>query len=482
MPKEGLNQRRCGSMKVTESDNLKHRQLREEGYLQRASAEQREYAEACESPRMTETDSTNTNEQTEGLLEQILSRENLNRAYKQVMRNKGAGGIDGMQVDELLPYLKGNKDELVQFLRDGTYRPKPVRRVEIPKENGKTRKLGIPTVVDRLIQQAICQVLSPNFEKQFSDNSFGFRPKRSAHHALRRCQTNITEGYKYVVDMDLEKYFDTVNQSKLIQILSETIKDGRVISLIHKFLRAGVMVGGMFEDSSEGVPQGGPLSPLLGNIMLNECDHELEKRGHRFVRYADDLMIFCKSKKAANRTLNHILPYIEEKLFLRVNREKTQVAHVSRVKYLGYGFYIHKGEGRLRIHPKSIQKLKDKVRQITGRSNGMGIEARKTRLNQVVRGWMNYFKLADAKMLIQRLDEWIRSRIRMVTWKRWKKVRTRFENLKRLGIKKEQAWMWANTRKGYWRTAHSPILSRALSNERFKHAGYLSLMECFSAK
>lgn len=469
-------------MKVTEGDELKHRQLLNEGYLQRVSAERREYAEVCGSPKMTETDSTNTNEQREGLLEQILSRENLNRAYKQVKRNKGAGGIDGMQVDELLPFLKENKSKLVQSLRDGKYRPKPVRRVEIPKENGKTRKLGIPTVVDRLVQQAICQVLSPIFEEQFSDNSFGFRPKRSAHDALKRCQTNITEGYKYVVDMDLEKYFDTVNQSRLIQILSETIKDGRVISLIHKFLRAGVMVGGMFEDSPEGVPQGGPLSPLLGNIMLNECDQELERRGHRFVRYADDLLIFCKSKKAARRTLNRILPYIEEKLFLRVNREKTQAAYVSKIKYLGYSFYICRGEGRLRIHPKSVQRFKDKVREATGRSNGMGIEARKVRLNQVVRGWMNYFKLADAKKLIQGLDEWIRSRMRMAIWKRWKKVLTRFQNLKRAGIRVEQAWMWANTRKSYWRTAHSPILLRALSNERFKSAGYLSLMECYSAK
>jgi RNA-directed DNA polymerase len=482
MLKEGLNQRRCRSMKVTESGNLKHRQLRFEDYLQRVSAEQREDAEVCEPSKMTETDSTNTEKQTEGLLERILSKDNLNRAYKQVKRNKGAGGIDGMQVDELLPFLKENKNELVQSLRDGKYRPKPVRRVEISKENGKTRKLGVPTVVDRLIQQAICQVLSPIFEKQFSDNSFGFRPKRSAHDALKRCQTNITEGYRYVVDMDLEKYFDTVNQSKLIQILSETIKDGRVISLIHKFLRAGVMVGRVFEDSPEGVPQGGPLSPLLGNIMLNECDHELERRGHRFVRYADDMLVFCKSKKAANRTLNHILPYIEGKLFLKVNREKTQVAHVNKVKYLGYSFYISKGEGRLRIHPKSVRKFKDKIREITGRSNGMGTEARKFRLNQVVRGWMNYFKLADAKKLIQGLDEWIRSRIRMVTWKRWKKIRTRIENLKRLGIEEEQAWMWANTRKGYWRTAHSPILLRVLSNERLKRAGYLGLMECYSAK
>ncbi len=469
-------------MKVTESGAGKHRQLQIEDYLQRVSAEQKEYAGVCGPPKMAETDITDTTEQTEGLLGQILATDNLNRAYKQVKRNKGAGGIDGMQVDELLPFLKENRNELLQSLRDGKYRPRPVRRVEIPKENGKVRKLGIPTVVDRLIQQAICQTLTPIFEKQFSDNSFGFRPKRSAHGALRRCQTNITDGYKHVVDMDLEKYFDTVNQSRLIQILSETIKEGRVISLIHRFLRAGVMVGGMFENSPEGVPQGGPLSPLLGNIMLNELDHELERRGHRFVRYADDLLIFCKSRKAAERALNHILPYIEGKLYLKVNREKTQVAYILDIKYLGYGFYIYRGEGRLRIHPKSTRKFKDEIWRITGRSNGMGIALRKFRLNQLIRGWINYFKLADAKGLVQRLDEWIRSRIRMVTWKRWKKIRTRFENLKGLGIKDEQAWMWANTRKGYWRTAHSPILSIALPNERFKRSGYLSLTECYSAK
>ncbi len=345
------------------------------------------------------------------MLEEILSPENLNKAYKQVKKNKGAGGVDGVTVDQLLPHLKTHKEELLQSIWDGSYRLKPVRRVEIPKENGKVRKLGIPTVVDSLIQQAISQALTPIYELQFSDNSFGFRPKRSVHDALRRCQTNITDGYTYVVDMDLEKYFDTVNQSKLVQILSETIKDGRVIFLIHKFLRAGIMVDGIFKESPEGVPQGGPLSPLCGNIMLNECDKELEKRGHRFVRYADDLLIFCKSKRAVERTLENIIPFIEKKLFLKVNREKTQVGYIGKVKFLGYGFYVYRGEGRLRVHPKSIQKLKDKIREVTGRSNGMGIEQRKTRLNQIIRGWVNYFKLAGMKNLMQKLDEWLRSRI-----------------------------------------------------------------------
>ncbi|HCS74370.1 MAG TPA: maturase [Clostridiales bacterium] len=243
-------------MKTTERDKLKSSQLTLWGYLQKDTAEQESYVEVDESLRMVETDTTNTKQQTEGLLEEILARDNLNQAYKQVKRNKGAGGIDGMTVDELLPWLQGNREELLQSLQGGTYRPQPVRRVEIPKDNGKTRKLGIPTVVDRMIQQAVCQVLSPIFEKQFSDNSFGFRPKRSPHDALRRCQAYIKDGYTHVVDMDLEKYFDTVNQSKLVQILSEMIKDGRVISLIHKFLRAGVMVGGLFEESPEGVPQG----------------------------------------------------------------------------------------------------------------------------------------------------------------------------------------------------------------------------------
>lgn len=315
---------------------FKDRQLHIEGYPRRVSAEQRENAEASAHTRIAENNNIITDFQTDRLLERILQRDNLNKAYKRVKSNKGAGGVDGMNVDELLTFLRDNKEHLLQKLREGKYKPNPVRRVEIPKETkGEYRKLGVPTVVDRVFQQAITQVLSPIYEEQFSENSFGFRPNKGAHDALRKCQQNVNDGYVYVVDMDLEKFFDTVCQSKLIEVLSGTIKDGRVISLIHRYLNAGVISRGVFEKTEVGMPQGGPLSPLLSNIMLNELDKELARRGHRFVRYADDCMIFCRSRKSAERTLRSIVPFIEGKLFLKVNKEKTKVEHISRVKYLG---------------------------------------------------------------------------------------------------------------------------------------------------
>ena len=273
------------------------------------------------------------------MLEYILTPDNLNRAYRQVKANKGSGGIDKMDVEQLLPYLRSHKEEIVESLLDGKYRPNPVRRVEIPKDGGKMRQLGIPTVVDRVIQQAIAQVLSLVYEPRFSEGSYGFRPGRSAHQALQRAQEIINDGYRYCIDLDLEKFFDTVNQSKLVQLLSDTIKDGRVVSLIHKYLRAGVMVGHKFEETEQGVPQGGPLSPILSNIMLNELDRELERRGLPFVRYADDCIIFCKSPRAAERVCESISRYIEKKLFLKVNREKSHVGSVNGQKYLGYSFY-----------------------------------------------------------------------------------------------------------------------------------------------
>ena len=310
-------------MNVT-NDGFKNRQLHTEDYLQIVSAEQRGYAEVFGHKQITENNHIITDFWTNNLLELILRNDNLNKAYQKVKSNKGAGGIDGMEVDELLPFLRENQAKLIQQIRGGKYKPNPVRRVEIPKEEkGKVRKLGIPTVVDRVIQQAIAQELTPIFEEQFSDNSFGFRPNRGQHDALKACQRNVEEGYVYVISMDLEKFFDTVSHSKLIEVLSRTIKDGRVISLIHKYLNAGVSSKGFFEKSEEGVPQGGPLSPLLGNVMLNEFDKELEKRGHRFVRYADDCIIYCKNKKSAYRTMKNIIPYIEGKLFLKVNQNKT---------------------------------------------------------------------------------------------------------------------------------------------------------------
>jgi RNA-directed DNA polymerase len=460
-------------MKVTKDEN-KYRQPRKEDYPQKTSAEQGRYGEVYDSSKITENNITDTDRSRERLLEKILDRDNMNKAYIKVKSNKGAGGIDGMEVDELGQYLKENGKQLTQAIEDGKYRPNPVRRVEIPKEEkGKVRKLGIPTVVDRVVQQAITQVLTPIFEKQFSDNSFGFRPGRSAHGAIRRCQKNVDEGYMYVVDMDIEKYFDTVNQSKLVEVLSRTIKDGRVISLIHKYLRAGVVVRQTFEETEIGVPQGGPLSPLLSNIMLNELDHELENRGHRFVRYADDMVIFCKSRKSANRTLENILPYIEGKLFLRVNRTKTVIDYVGKVKFLGFTFYKVKGVTRIRIHPKSIAKMKAKVKELTSRSNGWGNEFRTERIRRYIVGWVNYFKIADMKKLMETIDEWLRRRIRMIYWKQWKKVRTRFRELKRLGIDENKAWQFANTRKGYWRISNSPILSYSLNNQKLGNLGYL---------
>ena len=464
-------------MNVTES-RFENRQLHMEDYLQMVSAEQKEYAEVFDYSKITEKSGVITDYWTDNLLDLILRKENLNKAYKQIKANKGSGGIDGMQVDELLPYLRENQETLIQKIRDGRYKPNPVRRVEIPKETkGEFRKLGVPTVVDRVIQQAITQELTPIYEEQFSENSYGFRPKRGAHDALRQCQKNVNEGYVYVVDMDLEKFFDTVCQSKLIEVLSRTIKDGKVISLIHKYLNAGVIANGMFESTEIGMPQGGPLSPLLSNIMLNESDKEIESRGHRFVRYADDCMIFCKSRKSAERTLKNIIPFIERKLFLKVNRKKTGVAHISKVKYLGYTFYRNKGKCRFRVHPKSVTKMKDKIRELTDRNNGMSNAKREEKYQQFVRGLVNYFKLADMKNLLKATDEWARRRIRAVYWKQWKKVKTKYRMLKALGLEHWKAKELACSRKGHWRMAQ--VLNQIFSNKIITKLGYTSMLDYY---
>jgi group II intron reverse transcriptase/maturase len=413
---------------------------------------------------------------TSKLLEKVIDRNNLNLAYKRVKRNGGSHGVDGMKVDELLPYLKQQGNQIKQDLLEGKYRPQPVRRVEIPKPDGRgVRLLGIPTVVDRMIQQGIAQVLTPVFEKEFSDYSYGFRPGKGAHDAIKQAQVYLNEGYTTVVDIDLENFFDRVNHDKLMYLLSRRIQDKRLLRLIRRYLESGIMIGGLVSPSREGTPQGGPLSPLLSNVMLHELDMELERRGHRFCRYADDCNCYVKSRRAGERVMESITRFIEQRLKLKVNRDKSAVDYVSRRKFLGFSFYVTKGEYRIRVDAKSFKRLKDKLRQRTSRSNGWSMNVRITRINQVIRGWVNYFYLADMHKHCLLLDEWLRRRLRMCYWKQWKKVKTRFANLTRLGLPNGKAWEYANTRKGYWHTANSPILTRVLTNAYFEQTGLLGL-------
>lgn len=412
---------------------------------------------------------------TENLLEKIVDKRNFFDAYKRVVANKGSHGIDGMSVDELLPYLKENYSTLVANLLEGKYEPQPVRRAEIPKPNGGIRLLGIPTVIDRTIQQAINQVINPMFDKDFSDSSYGFRPKRSTHMALKQAQGYINEGYRYVVDMDLEKFFDNVNHDLLMHLVSRKIKDKRVLKLIRKYLESGIMLKGMLVKSEDGTPQGGPLSPLLSNILLDELDKELERRGHKFCRYADDCNIYVKSRRAGERVLGSITKFLNTKLKLKVNTEKSAVSSPTKRKFLGYSFYYGKGGIRFRVHEKSYERLKEKIRKITNRNVSMNFNYRIKKLNEITTGWVNYFKLADMKTNLQELDGWIRRRLRACVWKTWKLVRTKFNNLMKLGVPKQKAWEYANTRKGYWRTSASPILSKTITNQRLTNHGFKGL-------
>ncbi len=416
---------------------------------------------------------------TDSLLEQILSSENLNEAFVQVKRNKGAEGVDGMKVNELNEHLKANGDVIKEQIRKRKYKPQPVRRVEIPKSDGGVRNLGVPTVTDRFIQQAIAQILTPIYEEQFHDNSYGFRPGRCAEMAIMKCLDMMNDGYSWVVDIDLEKFFDTVNHDKLMNIISRTIKDGDVISLIRKFLVSGVMIDDEYKDTIIGTPQGGNLSPLLSNIMLNELDKELEARGLNFVRYADDCIILTKSEKSANRVMASVTKFLEEKLGLKVNATKSKVDRPNGVKYLGFGFYYDtiSHQFKAKPHQLSVKKLKEKLKQLTSRSWGVSTSYRVIKLKQLIVGWVNYYKIGQMKWLCKDLDAHIRFRLRMCIWKQWKKVKTRYKNLQKLGIPKGKAWEWANTRKGYARVARSFILCRAITNERLKKFGLVSLLD-----
>ena len=412
------------------------------------------------------------------LLEEILDSNNMNKAYKKVVANKGVAGVDGITVEEEFDYLKEKGNRIENQIRKRTYKPKPVKRVQIPKENGKMRNLGIPTVTDRIIQQAIFQVISPIFEKQFNDNSFGFRPGRSCEQAVVRALEYINDGYEWIVDIDLEKFFDTVNQDKLITIIGKTIKDGDVVSLIRKYLSAGVMENGIVKPTYIGTPQGGNLSPLLSNIMLNELDKELEARGLKFVRYADDCIILVKSEKAANRVLTSITKFIEKKLGLKVNAEKSKVTRPTKTKYLGFSFWKSpKGQWKPKPHLKSYQKLIRRLKQLTDRSWSISLDNRIKKINYVVRGWINYFRIANMRQKIIEIDKHLRTRIRVVIWKQWKKTLRRYKALRQLGLTHEVAFNCANTRKGYYQICKSTYIQFAINSERLRKRGLIFLLD-----
>lgn len=413
------------------------------------------------------------------LLEKVLSKENLNNAYKQVYKNKGASGVDGVTVEELFSYIKEHKEEILWQIRNRKYKPQPVRRVYIPKENGKMRKLGIPSVIDRVIQQAIVQVLTPIYEEQFSNNSFGFRPNRSCEMAVIKALEYFNDGYDWIVDIDLQSFFDEVNQDKLIGIIRRTIKDGNLVSLIRKFLQSGVMEKGVIQETKKGTPQGGNLSPLLSNIMLNELDKELEKRGLNFVRYADDCLIMVKSEKAANRVMESITTFITEKLGLIVNVEKSKVARPNDIKYLGFGFYkkINQNIWRPKPHIKSVQKFKTKLRGILIRGRSISLDERLLKLKQLIYGWVNYFRIADMKSLLKKVDENIRRKLRVIIWKQWKKIRKRYTSLRKLGITHRDAYVTANSRRGYYHIAHTRVLESAISKERLNKRGLVNSLD-----
>ena len=416
-----------------------------------------------------------TDEFEYGSLERILSRENLLLAMKRVISNKGSHGVDGMTVYELKQFLQMNWIRIREDIFNNEYKPMPVRRVEIPKPSGGTRLLGIPTVLDRFIQQAIAQELNLIYDENFSENSFGFRPRRAAKDAIKKAESYINEGYRWVVDIDLEKFFDKVNHDILMYKLSKDIKDKRVLKLIRKYLQSGIMINGIVVSNEEGTPQGGPLSPLLSNIMLDELDKELEKRGHRFCRYADDCNIYVKSKRAGERVMENITSFIEGKLKLKVNINKSAVERPWKRKFLGFTLGIMFGKAYSSISKQSLKKHKDKLREILSRSNPMTLEQRIIKLNQVNIGWINYYGIAKCKGIAVQLDKWIKLRLRMYIWKQWKKVKTRYKNLKKLGLNHYQAIKFANTRKGYWRVANSAILKTTFTNQFFNDLGLKSL-------
>ena len=437
-----------------------------DGCSQRDSAEHKGYVRAHRSFNRIwkERDSAQPD-----LLEKILEKDNLNRAFKRVKANKGAPGVDGMTIDETLQWLKEHNHELIDRIRRGKYTPKPVRRVEIPKPDGGVRKLGIPTVTDRTTQQAMAQQMIPIFEPLFSDGSFGYRPGRSAKDAMLKVKEYAEQGYTYAVSLDLSKYFDTLNHTILVNLLRREIKDERVIQMVKRYLRSGVMENGVVIDTEEGSPQGGNLSPLLANVYLNEFDQEYLKRGVPCIRYADDIVLLAKSERAAKRLLETSTKYLEGTLKLKVNQEKSRVVSVFAIrnfKYLGFALGRNGGGVYVRVHPKSMKKFKDHLREYSSRKRCQSIRPSLEKIRVYVRGWMNYYGIASMKNPIDDLNGWLYRRIRMCIWKQWKLPKTRMRKLLGLGLPEWVAREGAYSRKGYWRMAGTGVLNRALTKEK----------------
>ena len=407
------------------------------------------------------------------MLEEILDIRNVTKALKQVTANKGAGGVDGMQTHELENYLTANWQTLRESILTGSYKPQAVRKVEIPKPQGGTRMLGIPTVTDRLLQQAIAQWLSPQYEPEFCAYSYGFRENRNPHQAVLQAQEHLKEGYEWVIELDLEKFFDKVHHDRLMSTLAKKIADKRTLKLIRGYLTSGIMEGGVCSPRTEGTPQGSPLSPLLSNIVLDELDRELVARSHRFVRYADDCSIYVKSEKSAQRVMESITEYIERKLKLKVNRTKSKVSRPKDSTLLGFSFFKGKEKWEVKVAPKSLERIKKKMKEMTKRNDPAPAKEKIRKMEAVIRGWVNYFAIAKSKKKLEILDALVRTRLRMGIWKQWKKPKTRRIHLIKLGIPKNKAYEWSYSRKSYCRIAHSPILTRALNNAYFTRLRYI---------
>ena len=415
------------------------------------------------------------------VIERVLSKDNLNEAYKQVIRNKGASGIDEMTCEEVKDYLKVNGDKLINQILNREYQPLPVRRVEIPKPNGGIRKLGVPTVVDRVIQQALVQVLTPIFEPTFSEYSYGFRPNRRCQNAIDRTLELINNGYEWIVDLDLEKFFDNVPHDKLIRIIDNEVKDSDITSLIMKYLKAGVLINGTFEETNVGTPQGGNLSPLLSNIYLSLLDKELETRGLHFARYADDCVILVKTENAAKRVMYSITRFIETKLKLKVNATKTHITRPSNLKYLGFSFYKDTKQNvwKSKPHKESFIRLFTKLKALVKRSWSVDLTHRIKKINEVLRGWINYYRSSSMKAKLEKLGAWLRNAIRVIIWKQWKVYDKRIKSLVKLGIQKEEAKVLTYCRKGYQFISHSFVLQRAITKSRLKKRGLIDPLEYY---